>query len=138
MENSYITNRLDPQMGYYKNKCERLSKEFNWISIITIVINALIPVISMATENGPIVKYVIASASALATILSSVLLLRKTKENWVEYRSTYEKLKREKVLFETKSGIYQTASINDFILNCENIMDAEHNLWKEINSTSQK
>lgn len=138
MENNYIKNRLDPQMSYYKSKCKALRKEYNIISIATIVINAAIPVLSMVTDFTPVVKYIIASISALATVFSSVLLLRKTKEHWVEYRTTYEKLKREKVLFEAKAGVYQTASENEFILNCENIMDAEHSLWKEINSTSQK
>ena len=138
MESNYIKNRLEPQMNYYQTKCSKLRKEYYTISIASIVINAAIPVLSMTTDACPGIKYIIASISALASIFSSVLLLRKTREHWVEYRSTYEKLKRERVLFEAKVGIYQTASENEFILNCENIMDAEHSLWREINSTPQK
>lgn len=134
----YINERLSPQMEYYRAKCKKLRREYNVCSIIVIVVNAAIPVISMWAETCTVTKYIIAVASATATVLSSILLLRKTKEQWIEYRSTYEKLKREKVLYESGAGYYQTAGEKEFILKCEDIMDAEHGIWKEINSQIKK
>ena len=134
-DNDYISNRLNDQMQYYHSKCISFQQEFYRLSVVIIVANAIIPVLLLVSNCGAI-KYIVAIISALASILSSILLLRNTKETWLEYRSTYEKLKREKILFETKSGVYNEASINDFILNCENIIDAEHEIWKRINSNS--
>lgn len=137
LKTDYITNRLDKQMGYYHKKCISLQREYYIISIAIIVINAVIPVLSMGIDSVGVLKYLIASLSSLSSILSSVMLLRKTKETWVEYRSTYEKLKAEKILYETSSGRYQNGAEEDFILVCETIMGSEHNAWKELVHNTQ-
>lgn len=132
MKTNYIETRLKEQMDYYHNKCKKLRKEYYCLSGISIVINAIIPVLSMGIESDGILKYIIALLSATASILSSFLLLRKTKDTWIKYRRTYERLKKEKVLFETSSGKYKTASEEDFILACEEILESEHTAWEEL------
>lgn len=129
---NYITDRLDKQMEYYHKKCVSLRNEYYRFSAITIIINAIIPVLSMGVDTIGALKYVIASVSALSSILSSMLLLRKTKDTWVRYRYTYEALKKEKILFQTASGKYRNGTEEDFILTCEAIMESENNAWKEL------
>lgn len=138
MEFDYIETRLKGQMEYYHTKCISLRKEYYIISIIAIVINAAIPVLTISIEVNSIFKYVIASLSAIASILSSALLLRKTKDTWIEYRNTYEKLKREKVLFENQCDKYSNGNVHDFIMVCEDIMQNEHSAWKELINTAGK
>lgn len=138
MKTNYIETRLNDQMGYYHNKCKALRNEYYWLSGISIVINAAIPVLSMGIESAGILKYVIAILSATASVLSSLLLLRKTKDIWIRYRSTYEKLKKEKVLFETSSGKYKFASEEDFILACEEIMESEHSTWLKLHQNGNE
>ena len=127
----YIETRLEPQMKYYSNKCASLQKEYYRLSIVSIVVNAIIPIFTIATDSCFFVKYIIAGLSAVATITSSILLLRKTKDTWVEYRSTYEQLKREKIMFETGVGDYLSQDKERFIINCENIMHNEHSVWSQ-------
>ncbi len=139
METNYIETRLNGQMEYYHKKCTRRRNEYYWLSGISIVINAAIPVLSIGIESTGRLKYVVAILSATTSILTSLLLLRNTKDTWVRYRSTYEKLKHEKVLFETSSGKYVTANEQEFILACEAIMMSEHTAWKELlNDTKDK
>lgn len=123
-------------MEYYNNKSVALRKEYYWLSGISIVINAVIPILSIGIESGGLLKYAIAALSASASVISSILLLRKTKDTWIKYRSTYEKLQKEKILFETSSGKYATATEKDFILACETIMESEHDAWEELHKTS--
>lgn len=59
-------------------------------------------------------------------------MIKKTKDNWVSYRLTCEALKREKILFETKSGKYKDASFNDFVVACEKIIADENTAWKSL------
>ena len=125
-------------MEYYHNKCTALRKEYYWLSGISIVINAVIPILSMGIESTGVLKYAIAALSASASVMSSILLLRKTKDTWIKYRSTYEKLKKEKVLFENSAGKYKMATEKDFILACEEIMESEHNAWKELHKTTNQ
>lgn len=127
----YIKTRLEPQMEYYSSKIALLQKEYYRLSIATIVVNAIIPILTIAVDSFFIIKYAIAALSAVATITSSILLLRKTKDTWVEYRSTYEQLKREKIMFETGVGDYSDHNEAAFIMTCENIMDKEHSIWSQ-------
>lgn len=135
----YIETRLKPQMDYYSNKCSSLQKEYYRLSLVSIVVNAIIPIFTIATDSFFLVKYIIAVLSAVATITSSILLLRKTKDTWVEYRSTYEQLKREKIMFEMGVGEYSSQDKDRFIINCENIMNNEHSAWSQrMKATSKK
>ena len=138
MKTDYIDTRLDNQLEYYRAKSSKLRSEYYWLSGASIVINAVIPILSMGIESAGVLKYIIAALSASVTVMSSILLLRKTKDTWIKYRSTYEKLKKEKVLFENSAGKYETATETDFILACEEIMESEHNAWEELQKTTSQ
>ena len=133
-----MDTRLNNQLEYYSTKCSKLRSEYYWLSSISIVINAVIPILSMGIESTGFLKYIIAALSASATISTSILLLCKTKDTWIKYRSTYEKLEKEKVLFENSAGKYETATEQDFILTCEEIMESEHNAWEELQKTASQ
>lgn len=99
---------------------------------LALVANAVIPVLALSIDSEGISKYFVAILSSISTILSGILLIKKTKDNWVSYRLTCEALKREKILFETKSGKYKDASFNDFVVACESIMLDENAAWKSL------
>ena len=97
--------------------------------------NALIPVITLSIDSTGVQKYIVASLSAVATILSSILMLKKTRDTWVEYRFTCEALKREQAMFETKSGKYAGMAFQafqSFVTSCENIMASENSTWLDL------
>lgn len=129
METYYIINRLKNQMDLYYSRSITLRMEYYAISITIIVINALIPVFSITLDVGVLSKYLVTIFSELAAVLSSILLLRKTKDTWLEHQSIYAKLRQEQVLFETKSGKNETATVQDFVKACEEIIQNEQNLW---------
>ena len=97
MKTNYIETRLKDQMDYYSKKSSQSRKEYYWMSTILIVINAVIPILSLGIESTGIQKYIVAALGSAATIISSVLMLRMPKDLWIKYRSTNEKLKREKI-----------------------------------------
>lgn len=84
-------------MDYYSKKSSQSRKEYYWMSTILIVINAVIPILSLGIESTGIQKYIVAALGSAATIISSVLMLRMPKDLWIKYRSTNEKLKRKKI-----------------------------------------
>lgn len=137
MKTDYIEKRLKGQMDYYSKKSAKSRKEYYWMSTILIVINALIPVLSLGIESTGIQKYIVAALGSASTIISSVLLLRKPKDTWIKYRSTYEKLKKEKILFETSSGKYKNGTEEEFILTCEEIMESEQNTGRIFTRTAK-
>jgi hypothetical protein len=123
MQESYISGRLSDQMKYYSKQCKKLKKIYYVLSILIIFTNAAIPVVTLAVNSVGSVRYIIAILSAIATGFSSLLLLMHPKEKWIEYRNTYELLKKEKALFENHAGKYSsdlTSSSNeDFVATCE-------------------
>lgn len=133
LEEHYIKYRLFNQIEYYEKSSKKLQKEYYVISITSIVILAIIPVITLLPENLCFYKYLIAGASALSAMLNSILLARKTKDNWLEYRYTSETLQSELEKYRCNAGIYNKSGSEErfriFVETCEGIMKTEHSGW---------
>ena len=71
MKTDYIDTRLDNQMKYYRTKCSKLRSEYYWLSGVSIVINAVIPILSMGIEFTGVLRYIIAALSASVTVIKS-------------------------------------------------------------------
>lgn len=138
---SYIKNRLQEQMNYYHKTCMKLQKEYNWLSILSIVSTAFISVFTLAVTDWLFSKYIVAMLSAFSTVLTSILLLHKTKENQVNYRRTYEMLKTEHIFFLNGIEKYKDKNLQErrdlFIETCENLMQSEHSIWGNLNEIEE-
>lgn len=132
-ELDYIQCRILPEIQYYSRSSRRTQKEYYILSILNIVIMAAVPVIAMLPETVVFAKYIAAAMSALASILSSVLLIRHTKDNWIEYRKTSELLKSELAVFKAGVCGYQTLNQKQrfslFVGRCEGFMQSERDGW---------
>lgn len=129
----YITERLNEQIAYYGKKSIRLQREYYILSILNIIILALVPFLTLLSDFSMLYRYIIAGSSAVASILSSILLLRKTKDNWLEFRATGEALKTELEEYRYRVGLYdgktEEASNKILVQQCEKIMQSEHSAW---------
>ncbi len=133
IERDYIQLRLLKQINYYKKASKRLQKEYYICSIANTVFMAAVPIILMLPDSITWAKYVSAIISAIAAVLSSVLLIKRTKDNWIEYRSTREALESELAAFKSKAAAYQSNNYKQrfvlFVERCERIMQAEREGW---------
>ena len=79
--------------------------------------------------------------SALVTLLEGILLLCKYYENWITYRITNERLKREEILFRTTSekyfGLNKDDAFNLFVTNIESIIQNSNKQWENINNDTK-
>ena len=96
MQDDYIESRLNPQIEYYDKKSVHCHKEHDALSIIGIVLTASIPPLTLLSEVAPVIKFAVAIAGAVASIISSVFYINNTKENWVEFSTHFESFKNEK------------------------------------------
>lgn len=131
----YIDQRLRGQLDYYHTKCLSLKKEYYCLSVLNIIVTALIPVFTLAVDDCTFCKYIIAALSTAASIFASILLLHKTKETQLSFRSTYEALKREQIFYMNQVGDYAEKEPEKratlFINNCEKLMMNEQKTWIE-------
>jgi hypothetical protein len=68
----------------------------------------------------------------LIAATSALLALYRFQDNWLQYRSTAEQLKREKFLFLTKNQPYGSEdAFHVLVDNVERILGVENSTWRE-------
>ncbi len=77
------------------------------------------------------IKIAIAAGSLIIAFFEGISSLYKYQEQWLTYRNTAESLKREKLLFQTKSGPYEKSqALSLLVTRCEGIMSEENQTWQ--------
>ena len=127
-EEQYLKERVEDQIEWNDKKGIRLKRSNSILSAITTVLSVSLPfVISISQDIASIV-------SVLGAILLSILNLYHFKEKWINYRTTCELLKAERIYFLTKTGIYtdNPKAFSIFVDRCEKIMNCSLTKWQSI------
>ncbi|MBE3580216.1 MAG: DUF4231 domain-containing protein [Thermoanaerobacteraceae bacterium] len=133
-EEEYIAKRLDEQIEWYDKKSKWNQKWYKRLKTAEFVLAASVPVLVAFVTYHWFIKVAIATAGSAVAVISAVHGLYNFHENWIEYRSVCEALKREKHLYLTRSGIY-TETENPFSLlvdRVESIMARENIAWAQV------
>lgn len=138
-EQSYIKERLEEQINWYDQKAISFKKYHERINIASIVVSSCG---SLITILGLIFDYAEPWLTILGSVVgvgvASALAIDKLKNFgnlFMTYRRTCESLKREKFLYQTKSGEYQNNenAFNLLVERCESIMATENGSWAQLN-----
>lgn len=125
--------KVEERRKWYSNKSGENKKYYQISSVIKIVFIGLIPVVSVSDLNYWFYPYLVPLLSFGALIVEGVQSIYQYKDNWINYRETSEKLKKEISLYKTKSGAYkitpESTNYNLFVETCENIMSEENTIW---------
>ncbi|KPU45568.1 hypothetical protein OXPF_08010 [Oxobacter pfennigii] len=118
---------------YYDEKSIIYKRNYYILTVSSIVLSALIPLISLFIEIYPFFKYLIAFLGSAASIMTALNAHYRFHEKWIEYRSAAEDLKCHKYLFETQSLPYKGKYKDELLLsNVYSIVKAEHISWKSL------
>lgn len=132
-ERDYIQLRLLPQIEYYSKSSRRMRRKYYIFSIANTAFMAAVPVILLLPDTIKGAKYISASVSAIASVLSSILLILRAKDNWIEYRNASEALKSEFATFKARAADYRELrphqQLSLFVERCEGIMQSERSGW---------
>lgn len=132
----YLNGRFKEQFDYYNKRSRDCQLRYKFFSFSNLILTTSIPVLSIASDSNPIIKYTIAIVGALATICSGIPLISKYHNSWAKFRETAENLNSEKAMFTTRSGEYFEKSdeyCNQlFVTRCEKHMREEHKEWISI------
>lgn len=140
-EKQYMTEWVDNQIAWYDKESTSNQNWYKSIRTIVIIISVLIPLFAgFLNENTLWMKFAIGAAGALVAILESILTLRKYKDNWIQYRSVNESLKREKRFYQTHSGRYENVEnpFKLFVKTIETITSEENVKWIENTTKEEK
>ena len=97
-EKEYISNRVDKQIEWYDTKSIRAQKMYKIFTFIILVSSAIIPFIANLTISSFYIKVFVSILGVLGTISQGVINVNKYNENWIEYRTICESLKKEKYM----------------------------------------
>lgn len=126
---NYVESRYKKEIEWYdhKAKCNhRTYQSFQWIAII---LSASTPVLIAIGEG--IVRWVAVVIAALVAISTAALKTFKYQENWINYRTTCETLKKEYYFYESGLQGYDGAEDKEalFIERVESLISRENTLW---------
>lgn len=138
--NDYLANRVDNQIDWYDKKSSWNQSMFKRLQILQIIAAASIPILAgFITPETIDMKHIVAGIGALIAIISGILSLYKFQENWIQYRTVSESLKRQKYLFLTKTYPYHTDDAYHVLVeNVENLISQENSKWSQYTQQKEK
>ena len=129
---NYIEERVIAQINWYDKKSIAIkAKEQKWFKM-AVISNAIVPVIVLLSDCGPLIKILIAFLSSASGTITSILNKNNDREIWIQYRANCEKLKSilHSFFLEQNFPVYDEKSINSFINTCEACLTEEVCHWQ--------
>jgi hypothetical protein len=126
-DGSPVRKWLEEQIKWYDDKSQHNQRRFKQLKVCQIVLAAAIPVGAAAGVHD----WLLGAGGGLIVILEGLQQLEQYQQNWTNYRSTCERLRHEKLLFEARGGPYAIASDADALLaeRVHEVVSREHAEW---------
>lgn len=140
----YLTDRYEDQRKWYSRESRRNKKMYVRIQTTVIALAAVTPALAGAgLANGGELAWVAlltAACSLVVAIGTSLLKTFKYQENWRNYRTTSESLKKEMFQYETRTGDYADARDprEVFVERVELLISRENTFWLSVQRKKEK
>lgn len=131
----YILNRILPQLNWYGKKSKKNKTQYYFWMTVSIILGAVIPIVSILADGKTWVKVVIAALGASVTAINSFIALHNFRDLWITYRKNRENLIRTLYCYFNNAGIFsqnKTQQEKDLLLVniCEEELSNEINIWQ--------
>jgi Protein of unknown function (DUF4231) len=112
---TYIAERFNDAISWYDSKAVTSKSRYQWMRAVSVIGGVLVPVLVNVSLPGLEIylKAVTTVLSTLVVLLVSLESVFHYREQWVNYRSTEQFLRREYFLFAAKEGVYTDLSADD-------------------------
>jgi len=142
-EKEYLETRLDDQLAWYSDKSTYNKKRFHWLKAGEIVLSVSIPFAVGFVDTGPAwMQVAIGVAGVCIALAAGISSLYKYQENWVEYRTTAEGLKRERYFYLSRTGPYRQGTSEEafhlLVERVEQMLSSENLAWKSVASQTKE
>jgi len=131
----YVNGRYRDQVRWYDRKSIRNKRWYLCLECCLIVISALTPILVMIhltpLDRYNLLKWLPVVTSGLVAVLATALKTFKFQENWTNYRTTCETLRKEIHLYRFRAGAYEPAKWREalFVERVEALISRENTLW---------
>jgi hypothetical protein len=123
----YLKERYEDQINWYDKKSawnQKIYRRFQWTVII---LSAVTPVLVAIEET----RWFAVVISALVAIGTTALKTFKYQENWINYRTTCETLRKEINFHNAGLGDYRDSDDREalFVERVESLISRENTMW---------
>ena len=128
----YLKERYECQVKWYDSRSAQNKRYYQWFQWTAIIISASVPVLVVSMPDK--LKWITAIPSTVLAIVTTVLKTFKFEENWINYRTIAETLKREKHYYDASATEYATVEDKEqfFVERVETLIVSENTLWTTI------
>ena len=125
----YLKERYEPQIDWYDKKSIWNQKVYRHIQLSVIILAAITPV--LVAINAEVVRWPAVFIAALVAIGTSILKTFKYQENWINYRTTCETLRKEIHFYRAGLGDYRNSDDREalFVERVESLISRENTMW---------
>ncbi len=139
----YLKERYYDQVNWYDTKSAHNQKRYRRLQWGLIIFSAITPVLITLDWRLPshaILGWIPIITSVAVAIMTAALKTFGYQENWMNYRTTCETLKKEIRLYEAGIGDYAGAKDKEavFVERVENLISRENTLWLTIRKEQGK
>ena len=130
----YIQSRVVNEMEYYRTTCAKYKAQYLRFMTASIILGALIPVASIASDSATFMKFVIAALGSSVTAINAYLGLNNFRDLWFTYRDTRNTLLRTLYYYFNNTSSFEKISSQEekdkqLIQMCEKILANENSAW---------
>ena len=122
------------QMKYFDNKSIKEKRNYYLYSIVSLVANAMIPILTTFSSMPSPYKQIVASLSAIAAIANGLSMIMNSGKNWKHYRDTFTDLESVLRAYSVRAGSYngldEETAFDKFYENCEYILKMDRESWE--------
>ncbi len=123
-------NRWQSQKDYYSKRVGLYKSWHLWLQLYMGIIAVCVTVLLGIPEVPKLIPSILSATIAAAAVIENV---NRYGENWRNYRTTLEFLKREKALFDIGADAYKDVAPDDaailFATRTEDILSAEWSIY---------
>lgn len=133
----YLKDRYYKQIDWYGTKGSLNKKAYQSLQTIVVVFAVITPTLVIIGEGG--LRWLAVISSAIVAILCSLLKVFKFQENWINYRTTSETLRKEIHYYKAKLAGYKDAEDPEalFVERVEAVISRENTLWVYVQKTKE-
>jgi hypothetical protein len=125
----YISERYEDQIKWYSDKATHYKRLYQFFQWAVIILSATVPVLILIVPEEQ--QLITVGISVLLTIGTSGLKTFKFQENWINYRTISESLKKEKYFYDAGLDDYINCDdrMSTFVERVESLISRENSMW---------
>jgi len=139
----YLTDRYEDQINWYDRKSvwnQLWYKRLQWGLIVLSSITPILIAIDALDDKMVWLAAIPLTTATLVAIFTATIKTFSFQENWLNYRTTCETLRKEKFLYDAGAGAYARVTDKEalFVERVESLISRENTLWLASNTAQEE